>query len=96
MVGRHGINSLLHPSGSPAMLRVSLFSQALTLIGALTMRWRPGPGFCIFGAGFLVMGAVLLVLLPWEQPLMIPVALLLTLGLVYTGLGWKQLGVGRG
>lgn len=72
------------------MLQVSLISQGLTLIGAWTMRSRPAGGFMLFGAGFLALAGFLLVLLPWERPLVIPVAVLLAPGLLYVWLGMKQ------
>lgn len=44
----------------------------------------------LFGAGFLALAGFLLVLLPWERPLVIPVAVLLAPGLLYVRLGMKQ------
>jgi hypothetical protein len=74
----------------PSMFQVSVFGQAIILIGAMTLRNRPALGFFIFGGGFLALAASLLVLLPWERPLAIPVAVLLVPGLVFTGVGMKE------
>jgi hypothetical protein len=77
-------------------IRISLLSQLIVFAGALTLRRRPARGFLIFGAGFLVMAAALLILLPWERPLAVPVSALTMIGSGYTGLGVKQLAVDRG
>ena len=86
----------LHANEAPAILRISLFSQLIVFAGALTLRWRLARGFLIFGAGFLVMAAALLTLLPWEPPLAIPVSVLAVIGSGYTCLGVKQLAADRG
>jgi len=69
---------------------VSVLGQAIVLIGALTLRSRPALGFLIFGAGFLALAASLLVLLPWERPLAVPVAVLLAPGLGFIGIGLME------
>ncbi len=86
----------LHADEVPAILRISLFAQLIVFGGALTLRWRPAQGFLIFGAGFLVMAAALLILLPWEPPLATPVSVLVVIGSGYTCLGVKQLAADRG
>jgi hypothetical protein len=86
----------LHADEAPTILRISLFAQLIVFGGALTLRWRPARGFLIFGAGFLVMVAALLILLPWERPLAAPVSVLTVIGFGYTWLGVKQLAADRG
>jgi hypothetical protein len=93
---RYGIRPLLHASETRPMERVSLFCQAISMAGALTLRGRPALGLFIFGAGFLALDASLVVLLPWERPPAIPVAGLRLPGLGYTRLGVNQLAADRG
>ncbi len=83
---------LVYRSGiAPArMLEISILSQLVTMIGALAMTRRPAGGFMIFGAGFLLLAGFMIALLPWERPLLLPVAALLLPGLGYAWLGWRQ------
>ena len=72
------------------MLEISILSQLISMTGALVMTQRPAGGFMIFGAGFLLLAGFMAVLLPWERPLVAPVAMLLAPGLLYFWLGVKQ------
>jgi hypothetical protein len=89
---------LVYRSGiTPArMLEISILSQLVTMVGALAMTRRPAGGFMIFGAGFLLLAGFMIALLPWERPLLLPLAGLLLPGILYVWLGVKQLGVDRG
>ena len=76
---------------SPArMLEISILSQLVSMFGALVMTRRPAGGFMIFGAGFLLLAGFMVALLPWERPLLAPVAMLLAPGLLYVWLGLKE------
>ena len=75
--------------------RLIAFSLLLLFIGIVTMIRRPALGFLIFGAGFLVGVASLVVHQPWKESLAMPAALLLVPGLGYTWIGWKQLAKDR-
>lgn len=78
----------LYPGQLPTALRASVFAQLVVFAGAL--RSRPALGFFMFGAGFLVDVVRFAVLLSWERPLAIPVAVLLVPGIGFTWLRAKE------